>query len=64
MYLLKPSRGSFLRVLSAAKGRGELSNGAAANTYNRERPTTSFPSFSVPAKNKKVPCFLVKHLQE
>jgi len=55
---LKLLRGSFLRVLSAAKGMGKFSYGAASYTYNREKPTTSFSSFSGPAKNKKVHALL------
>jgi len=62
MYLLKPSSGSFLLVLSAAKGSGEFTYGAAANTLNLEN-TTPFPSFSFPGKmkrksqNQKLLCF-------
>jgi len=58
MYLLKLLRGSFLRVLSAAKGRGEFSYGAASYTYNRETPTTPFPSISGPAKKQNVHALL------
>ena len=57
---MKPSRGSFLRVRSAAKGKGELSNGSAAISSGiylsglvpGERPT-AFPSFPGPAKTQE-----------